>query len=76
VGDSAGQDLDRGHPPDRRTRSCAPHARRAMGLVKEPRASTNRGGSNVSFEGGIHFTAPKHQEAVPLPHPLWRRRPL
>src|SRR5664280_2656250 len=28
------------------------------------------------LEGGIHFTAPKHRGAVPLPHPLWRRRPL
>jgi hypothetical protein len=30
----------------------------------------------VLLRGGIHFTAPKHREAVPLPHPLWRRRPL
>jgi len=52
MGDSADQDLDREHPPDRRPRSCTHHGRRGLGLAKEPRASTNRGGSSVSSESG------------------------
>ena len=52
MGDSADQDLAESTHQIGGPRSCTHHARRGLGLAKEPRASTNRGGSNVSSESG------------------------